>query len=116
MLMMIARTGPNLPVPTTSRASRVERAGRADVRTGGEAHRHAAPPATPSRERRRDTGREAPAAEASRAAETWLSLNAGPRPRGLRADECERRRYRAAYQRASEPAPAAAAPRLERSA
>lgn len=114
--MMIAPSGSNLPVPTTSRASRVERAGRADVRTGGEAHRHAAPPAPHSRPRRRESDRELATSEQSRAAATWLSLHAGPRPRGLRADESERQRYRAAYQRAAEPAPAPAAPRHERCA
>lgn len=112
---MIAPTGPNLPVPASRRASRVESAGRADSRAPGDERRHAPPPA-PARRDYSQSSEPAPLPAARAAASTCVALQAYPRLRGLRADETERRRYRAAYQRASEPTMLPAAPRLERTA
>lgn len=114
-MLMIAPTGPHLPVPTRRRDSRVERAGRADSQSGGQERRPASLPAPVRRDQTLSTTPAAlPAAKA--AAATCVALQAYPLLRGLRADETERRRYRAAYQRASEPAALPVAPRLERTA
>lgn len=112
---MIAPTGPNLPVPTSRRTSRVESAGRADSRASGEERRPASPPA-PARRDHPVSREPAPLSPARTAVSSCVALQAYPRLRGLRADETERRRYRAAYQRAAEPAVQPLAPRLERTA
>lgn len=111
---MIAATGPNLPVPTR-RASRVERAARADAETGSGERRASAP--VPASRRDHPVTPGAPARPAGPAAgSTLIALQAYPRLRGLRADETERRRYRDAYARAGEGVRPYTAPKLERTA